>query len=325
MTGNLVIDLGLVAFLPMLAYSVLFWSLDRYEKEPWWLLLGMFAWGAAPAIALTFPISNWGWTWIDDSADAGTLYICVVAPASEELAKGIALVALLFFFHREIDSIVDGVLYGCLVGFGFSATEDTRYFLDAYADGGSQAVVQLTILRSYLTGLGHALFSSCIGVAVALARQRRPLPVRAVIIVGGYIQATFLHGLFNSGVAGILVVMLAGTAGLLVLINSQLRRERRWIVRELGAERRSGVIDGRQYRVLVSPARRATALLTTFLRRGPRAWWALARFYRTATELAFAKRHRRMRDDDSLTEPIRRLRASVTRQAEELVTRPAVP
>ena len=62
----------------------------------------------------------------DARARANELYAMLVAPASEELAKGLALLALLLFFRREIDSVVDGVLYGCLVGFGFSATGSRR-------------------------------------------------------------------------------------------------------------------------------------------------------------------------------------------------------
>ena len=37
------------ALIPTIVYVLLVWWLDRYEKEPLWLLALAFLWGAVPA------------------------------------------------------------------------------------------------------------------------------------------------------------------------------------------------------------------------------------------------------------------------------------
>ena len=37
---------------PMVVYALIVWWFDRYEKEPWPLLIGVFLWGAVPSIIL---------------------------------------------------------------------------------------------------------------------------------------------------------------------------------------------------------------------------------------------------------------------------------
>ena len=49
--GTILLSL-LVAFIPALGYTLLVWWLDRYEREPFRLLVVAFFWGAVPAIAL---------------------------------------------------------------------------------------------------------------------------------------------------------------------------------------------------------------------------------------------------------------------------------
>ena len=42
----------LAAAVPAAFYGLLIWWLDRYEKEPLWLILVAFLWGSLPAIGL---------------------------------------------------------------------------------------------------------------------------------------------------------------------------------------------------------------------------------------------------------------------------------
>ncbi len=43
--------------------------------------------------------------------------------------KGLALVALFYLARQEFDGPLDGIVYGALIGFGFSMTENLLYFL----------------------------------------------------------------------------------------------------------------------------------------------------------------------------------------------------
>ena len=84
--------LGIV---PMVAYALILWWLDRYEKEPLGLLVAAFLWGAVPAVifslitelVLHIPIS-----YFVSPVAADLIGASVVAPLTEEVFKGAALV-----------------------------------------------------------------------------------------------------------------------------------------------------------------------------------------------------------------------------------------
>lgn len=79
----------------------------------------------------------------------------VVALLTEELFRGSALGLLFVFFRDEIDSAIDGILYGALVGFGFVAVENTLYF------GGLLRVA--AVLVGLTAGIGaHAIHNASV-------------------------------------------------------------------------------------------------------------------------------------------------------------------
>ena len=51
----------------------------------------------------------------------------VVAPITEEGAKGLFILLLLWFRRRVIDGVLDGIVYAGLVGVGFAFTENILY------------------------------------------------------------------------------------------------------------------------------------------------------------------------------------------------------
>ena len=141
--------LGL-AFIPMIIYAIILWWFDRYEKEPLALVVAAFLWGAIPAVIFSLIaqlIADIPLTML--FGPAGSLFSApIVAPLTEEPFKGLALLLLLLFFRREIDSPLDGIIYGGLVGFGFAAVENTFYFADTYAAEGLSGVLVLSSLRA---------------------------------------------------------------------------------------------------------------------------------------------------------------------------------
>ena len=46
------IVLGIV---PMVIYALIVWRLDRWEKEPFPLMLAAFCWGAIPSVIFAIP------------------------------------------------------------------------------------------------------------------------------------------------------------------------------------------------------------------------------------------------------------------------------
>src|ERR1044072_795949 len=124
---------GFFSVVPMLFYLVIIWLMDRYEREPFWLVSINFLWGATGAIIfgiigsiiMGIGVTQFIYQFYNQS-DAGTLNnlagAVVVAPMVEESTKGIFL--LIISLSRNFDGPVDGAVYGGAVGLGFGMTEN---------------------------------------------------------------------------------------------------------------------------------------------------------------------------------------------------------
>ena len=289
--------------LPMVVYALILWWFDRYEKEPLGLLIAAFLWGAVPAIifslvaqlALDVPISYFVSPLASDLIGA-----TVVAPVTEEVFKGGALLLLLLFFRKEIDSPLDGIIYGGLVGFGFAAVENVFYFAGAFTESGLGELALLTVFRAFLFGLNHALFTGLTGLGLALARTAPNWLVKVGAPVVGLLLGMTAHGIHNGGVTlgselywPCLITLISDWGGVAILFGVIIWasvREQRWIATYLADEVEKGTLSQEDYATTSSyvtrVATRAQALFGGDFRR----WRELGHYYRLATELAFNKR-----------------------------------
>ena len=292
-----------VGILPMVVYALVLWWFDRYEKEPLGLLIASFLWGAIPAIIfsliaeliLDVPIS-----YFVEPVTASLLGAAVVAPVAEEVFKGLALLFLLLFFRREIDSLLDGIIYGGLVGFGFAAVENVFYFAGAFLESDLGGLAFLTILRAFVFGLNHALFTGLTGLGLALARTVPHRLVRIGAPLVGLLLGIAAHGVHNGSVMlgaelcwPCLITFASDWGGVLILfvvIIWASVRERGWIVTHLTDEVERVTISQEDYDVVCSYTRRVAVRTNALFSGNFRRWWDLGRYYRLATELAFNKR-----------------------------------
>ena len=295
----LVITAGI---LPMAAYALALWWFDRYEKEPLGLLVAAFLWGAVPAIifsliaelVLDIPISYFVSPTASDLV-GGVL----VAPLIEEIFKGGALLLLFIFFRKEIDSPLDGIIYGGLVGFGFAAVENVLYFSSALAESGLESVVFLALLRAFVFGLNHAMFTSLTGLGLALARTSPNWLVKVGAPVAGLLAGMVTHGVHNGSVTfgaelcwPCLIAFISDWGGvliLLVVIVWASVREQHWITTFLSDEVSTGTLNEEEYAVVCSYLKRVAVRMNALLSGDFSRWWNLGRYYRLATELAFNK------------------------------------
>ncbi|MCA9958466.1 MAG: PrsW family intramembrane metalloprotease, partial [Anaerolineales bacterium] len=114
------------AVIPTLLYIGLIYWVDRYEKEPWWLLTTAFLWGAIPSIIIAYIFNSLLSTPIyllTSETTGDTLAASFIAPPVEETVKGLVLVIIFFRWRHEIDSPLDGIIYGAMVGMGFAMVE----------------------------------------------------------------------------------------------------------------------------------------------------------------------------------------------------------
>jgi RsiW-degrading membrane proteinase PrsW (M82 family) len=293
----------IVGIVPMMVYALILWWFDRYEKEPLSLLIAAFLWGAIPAIifsviaelVLDIPIA----TFVDPVA-AGVIGIAVVAPIAEEVFKGMALLFLLLFFRREIDSPLDGIIYGGLVGFGFAAVENIFYLAGAFATSGPVGVLLLTVFRAFVFGLNHAMFTGLTGLGLALARTSPNWAVKIGAPTAGLLLGIAAHAIHNGTIVlatrlywPCLITFISDWGGVLVLLGVIVWasvRERQWIATFLADEVGTDTLSQDDYDVVCSYVRRVTMRANALLSGDLRRWWDLGHYYRLATELAFDKR-----------------------------------
>jgi protease PrsW len=288
---------------PMLVYALVLWWFDRYEKEPLGLLVAAFLWGGIPAIVfsliaqlvLEVPISSFVSPLASDLIGA-----TVVAPVTEELFKGAALLFLLLFFRKEIDSPLDGIIYGGLVGFGFAAVENVFYFVGAFTESGLGGLALLTVFRAFLFGLNHALFTGLTGLGLALARTATRWPVKVGAPVVGLLLGMTAHGVHNGSVAlggelcwPCLITFASDWGGALVLVGVMIWasvQEQRWITIYLVDEVERGTLSQEDYGVVGSYVERLVQRMHALYSGDFKRWRELGLYHRLATELAFAKR-----------------------------------
>jgi RsiW-degrading membrane proteinase PrsW (M82 family) len=329
MFALLVVILG--ALIPTLFYVLFVWWLDRYEKEPLWLLAMAFLWGAIPAaifsvifeVILDLPIVALG----GESLAANLLSASVSAPLVEESFKGIALLGLVLTMRREFDDVLDGIVYGAMIGFGFAFTENSvAYYLPILTEEGMGAGLVNIFLRSVVFGLNHAFWTGIIGASVGYARLSRDRGGQLLAPVGGWLLAVSLHGIHNAGamlieqtlclsLAVSIVVDWGGALLLLMVAILMLRRESRWIARGLVEEVRQGELSAQEFRLLCSAGQRMRTRCQALSLGGRAAYRAVGNYYQCATRLAFKKQHlRSLGDKDGTLAEIQRLRRELAVQ-----------
>lgn len=113
----------------------------------------------------------------------------VGAAAPEELCK-IGVVYWLVWRRPEFDERMDGIVYAARAGLGFALVENVLYLL------GSVDIASLVVtwvLRALLAVPGHALWTGMMGYMAA----RRRFDGVGPGIIGGYVLAVFLHGIYD--------------------------------------------------------------------------------------------------------------------------------
>ena len=172
--------------------------LDRFEPEPWGMLLFAFLWGACVATVGAALLNDIGGYLIGATAENNAPVAIFVAPPVEEALKGLALILLIVFRRKEIDGIVDGMVYAGLCAAGFAFVEDIVYLANGYADSGEEGLFGTFIVRVLMSPFAHPMFTICIGVDVGIAATSRGFTMRVLPPLIGFVCAVMLHMGWNA-------------------------------------------------------------------------------------------------------------------------------
>lgn len=229
--------LGMLLSLVVLGIIVpiLLW-LDRFERGPPALLAFTFAWGGCVATLGALTLNQIGGALIG-AKPGDRLIEILVAPVVEESLKGLAPLLLLLIRRRQIDGIVDGMVYAGLSAAGFAAVEDVFYLAQGYSTSGEHGLFATFLVRVIMSPFAHPLFSICFGIGIGLSATSARWSVRIGAPILGWGVAVGLHAAWNAAAvlatAGslwtYLVFQLPLFAVFIALVVSARRREARLI------------------------------------------------------------------------------------------------
>lgn len=335
------------ACLPTTAFGL--WAvhrIDRHEKEPWRVVLVAAIWGAIVATTLAL-IGEVIWDLVVGSSippgSAANVSNGISAGFMEEIAKGIAVLLLYLVIRDEFDGLVDGIVYGAVVGLGFNFMESIIYMVSSFQQvaqmggpGVDGAAIQWFLRQVVDLFAGHATYAALTGAGIGLARQYPALWQKLLVIAAGWVSAIAGHLVFDAWVAAIpvqnfLQVLVREAAGaapwlavVLLLLGMGLFAEGNAIALHLRTEAASGrgAILPQEVGLLRHPLARMRERTGALLRRGPRGWVAVSRLRNAQLDLALEQWHRDrkvieepLEAEDVLRQRVSRLRERVPQGA----------
>jgi RsiW-degrading membrane proteinase PrsW (M82 family) len=306
----------LASVVPTALYvGALYW-LDRYEKEPRLLVTGAFLWGSIPALALALAAEIF-FRLPPNLIGSGALEAArlgLIAPFLQEALKGTAVLFVALRYWREFDNVLDGIIYGAVVGFGFAMTGNLVNYVSTFALWGFEGLNIAAFVEGLLYGLDHAFYTAVFGAGLGFGRLARVGWRRWAWPGAGFALAVIAHALHNLltwtllGVDAITLVTTGAGVVLIALVASwSLRRQRRALRSELEDE-----LPLPLYRDQVEPGRRVRAQWQALRACGLTGWRRTRRLQQRCAELAFKKtQHHSHPDAPGLTDEIERLRAEI--------------
>lgn len=336
-----------IPVIPVVGIFLLVNFMDRNEREPWFLRLSAFLWGAIiaipPALFIERNIDNVLQNMLDPNTTNEVLRVALQglnAGITEETIKGLGLLLLFFVLRDEFDGVVDGIVYGALIGAGFAMVENFRYFaLDS-----KNFLVFLIVGRILLGWLGHSTFIACFGAALGYVRYTRVRWKQIVIPLLGFLIAVGLHSFFdfvdfqasaairssagNTSIVNFALVAIIGNylppflaqIGLLYILIRALAHENAIIREFLAVEVSNNIVTVGEYALLQNSFQRTKAERQMLWRYGYRQWVRVKDLYQTEIGLAFRKWHVSMGDkpklgylqpEDAYRQRIKRLRNEI--------------
>ncbi|HEU0206580.1 MAG TPA: PrsW family intramembrane metalloprotease [Pseudolysinimonas sp.] len=290
---------GILALVPLTIVLIGIRWIDRWEPEPFGILLFAFFWGAGVSIVLALTVDTAAQVAIGarggPTSATDLLQSVVQAPIVEETAKGVGVLLIFVLARRYFDGPVDGIVYAATVAAGFAFSENIQYFgVQISTEGGFDgSVAEIFFIRGLLSPFAHVMFTSLTGVFIGIAARQGSRILGLGLFFVGLIPAILLHALWNGaleivydfyGYYALVQVPLFAIA--LVGVVLLRRREVRLTQLRLAEYAAAGWFNSAEVQTLATPVGRRRALS-----------WAkshgqgaqMKAYIRDVTHLAFAR------------------------------------
>jgi hypothetical protein len=234
----------------------------------------------------------------------------------------VAVLVIAIRYRREFDNVLDGIVYGAVVGFGFAMTGNLIDYVSSFALRGFEGLSLGAFVEGLLYGLNHALYTATFGAGLGSARLAKRQWQRWAWGLSGFVLGVVehvLHNLMPRHVLGLDVVTVLTTGAGLALIGivaaKSLARQQRSLRVDL-----KGQVPQSIYHTMVTPGRRVRAEWQALRVGGPRAWRQRRRLHGLCAELALKRmQHRHRPNEPGIAQDIERLREEIDALATQVV------
>lgn len=158
------IDVWMTAITPGIALALMIYFYDRFDREPFMLILKLFFFGifvSIPVIFVEMLLSKLNFF-------SGMVSIAfsafIVAGLTEEFFKRLVVLRI-GFNHVAFNEKLDGIVYAVMTSLGFATLENVIYVVFSYSD-----VQYIWIYRAILSVPAHMLFAITMGYYFSLAK-----------------------------------------------------------------------------------------------------------------------------------------------------------
>jgi RsiW-degrading membrane proteinase PrsW (M82 family) len=257
----------LLAGLPSAAYVLILNVMDRYEKEPWKLLIASVVLGAfaVPLVSMAI-LAALGHGFALPLGYASGADPDPVARIVEQVVAAVMLLALIRTVRDEFDDTLDGIVYGAALGAGLGAAETFLYVV-----GGTGQLEPSTLALLLASGLNQAFYGAVFGAIAGTVAHWRHRGRAWIVIALGVATAALLSAFHDTlpamlsrlverpdattGVVTRLLAFLVNILGLVLLgvvVVAAWGREARVLHRYLEPEVAAGVCRADEVAALAS-------------------------------------------------------------------------
>ena len=172
-----------ISILPVILLMIYIYRQDKYEKEPIGMLLLAFAGGVISIFMDLILVSIVNGIWYSDTVFYSAF---IEAGFPEEICK-FAILFLFFWWNKNFNEYMDGIVYATFVSLGFACLENILYVFGSGLSTG--------IMRAIISVPGHFLFGVLMGYFFALAKFDKQNTLFYLIL--SIVVPGVAHGLFD--------------------------------------------------------------------------------------------------------------------------------
>lgn len=268
------------------AYLIFIWWFDRYDREPFKLVLQNYLWGSIGAIIFailgSMVFSSVLSQFISNKDELNYLGTIAVAPIVEEITKGMFL--LITVTSRKFDNMTDGIVYGGAIGLGFGMTENFLYFI-SYGTTMTDWIA-IVVIRTLFSAVMHCVATATFGAFLGYAKFKSK-PQKILLPIVGLLLAMLIHFSWNFSVSykstAVIGFLFLGVTIIIfiAIFAASVMGEKKLIITELIPEVDLGIIPNAHLTILCSANRNRPGWIGESIRKP---------YIKAATTLAFRKR-----------------------------------